>query len=77
MDGNQAARILYEGESMATIRQEAAKYNDLQNSTAAAASRGYIDGIIKPQDTRKYLISAFDMLATKLETGYAKKHLSI
>jgi acetyl-CoA carboxylase carboxyltransferase component len=77
MDANQAARILYEGESMATIRQEAAKYNDLQNSTAAAASRGYIDGIIKPQDTRKYLISAFDMLATKLETGYAKKHLSI
>ena len=40
----------------------------------AAARRGYVDTIIEPKETRKYLIGAFEMLYTKREELPAKKH---
>jgi len=40
----------------------------------AAAKRGYVDDIVNPEDTRKRVIAAFDMLFTKREDRPAKKH---
>ena len=56
------------------IRERAEAYDALQNSPESAATRGYVDGIILPAATRKRVIAAFDMLATKRETGIDKKH---
>ena len=39
-----------------------------------AASRGYIDGVIVPSETRPRLIDAFEMLATKRMSLPPKKH---
>ena len=40
----------------------------------AAAKRGYVDSIIEAEDTRKYVIGAFEMLFTKREDRPSKKH---
>ena len=42
--------------------------------TRKLSSRKYIDNIIDPADTRKYVIGAFEMLYTKREDRPAKKH---
>src|SRR3954452_19382936 len=42
-----------------------------------AASRGYIDDVIRPSDTRPRLIAALDVLATKRESNPPKKHGNI
>ncbi|MCB2183713.1 MAG: acyl-CoA carboxylase subunit beta [Desulfobulbaceae bacterium] len=39
-----------------------------------AASRGYIDEVIKPEETRNKLISALDRLKTKVVKNLPKKH---
>ena len=36
--------------------------------------RGYVDSVIEAQDTRKYVIGAFEMLYTKREDRPFKKH---
>ena len=38
-----------------------------RTNVASAAKRGYVDTIIEAQDTRKYVIGAFEMLFTKRE----------
>ena len=35
---------------------------------------GYVDTIINPEDTRKYVAAAFEMLYTKREDRPDKKH---
>lgn len=77
MDSLQAARILHEGEPASIVRQKAEEYEKLQNSAVSAAARGYADAIIMPEQTRKYLISAFEMLATKQDHTLIKKHTSV
>ncbi|MFB0532138.1 MAG: carboxyl transferase domain-containing protein, partial [Desulfatiglandales bacterium] len=42
-----------------------------------AASRGFVDAVILPQDTRPRIIDALEMLTTKRETRPAKKHGNI
>ena len=74
MDAGLAAMIMYSGESAEVIREKTAEYKELQSSPEAAARRGYVDAIISPADTRKYLIGAFEMLFTKREDRPAKKH---
>ncbi len=74
MDATLAAKIMYADEDAATINEKAAEYKELQSSPMAAARRGYVDTIIAPADTRKYLIGAFEMLFTKREERPAKKH---
>ena len=56
------------------INEKAAEYQNLQSSAMAAAKRGYVDDIVNPEDTRKRVIAAFDMLFTKREDRPAKKH---
>ena len=74
MDAKLAAKIMYADSDAATIQEEAEKYNELQSSPLSAARRGYVDTIIEPADTRKYVIGAFEMLFTKREERPSKKH---
>ena len=49
------------------LMKKVAEYQNLQGSVIAAAAKGYVDSIVEPVDTRKYLIGAFEMLYTKFE----------
>lgn len=74
MDAKLAAKIICDGQGAEAVEACAAEYAKLQTSAAAAARRGYVDQIIAPEDTRKYVIGAFEMLFTKREDRPAKKH---
>lgn len=73
MDAAVAAKIIYEKQPE-LISEKTAEYGKLQDSAESAARRGYIDSIIIPADTRKYLISAFEMLYSKKTDFVTKKH---
>ncbi len=77
MDAGMAAKIMYADADAETLKAKAAEYKELQSSAIAAARRGYVDTIITPADTRKYVIGAFEMLFTKREDRPVKKHGSI
>ena len=62
------------GDLNQVINEKVAEYQNLQGSVMAAAARGYVDSIVEPVDTRKYLIGAFEMLYTKFEERPGKKH---
>ena len=74
MDAKLAAQIMYADADAETLNEKAAEYKELQSSPNSAAARGYVDAIIEPADTRKYVIRAFEMLFTKREDRPAKKH---
>ncbi len=74
MEGKLAAKIMYEGQGADVINEKAAQYDALQVSAQSAARRGYVDRIVEAADTRKYVISAFEMLFTKSEDRPVKKH---
>lgn len=80
MDAELAAKIMYADEIAASkdvsalISEKAAAYAALQSSVEAAAARGYVDTVIRPEDTRKYIAAAFEMLFTKREDRPGKKH---
>lgn len=76
MDASNAAKIICNGDA-ASIDKTSAEYAELQNSCISAAKRGYVDNIVEPEDTRKYVIGAFEMLFTKREERPAKKHSTI
>ncbi len=50
------------GSDAATINEKAAEYATPSEQCNSAARRGYVDTIIEPEDTRKYVIGAFEML---------------
>ena len=54
-----------------------AEYEEEFNNPYVAASRGYIDDVILPSETRPRLISALEMLKDKRESNPAKKHGNI
>ncbi len=74
MDADLAAKIMYADVDAATLKEKAAQYRELQSGVASAAARGYVDSVISPADTRKYVIGAFEMLFTKREDRPSKKH---
>jgi len=74
MDATMAAKIMYAESDAQTMKEKAAEYRQLQSSPISAARRGYVDAIIEPADTRKYVIGAFEMLFTKREDRPNKKH---
>ena len=74
MDSKLAAKIMYEGQGVEVINEKAAEYAGLQNNVTSAARRGYVDYIVEPGETRKYVIGALEMLFTKSEDRPAKKH---
>lgn len=74
MDATLAAKIMYDGKDADTIKEKASEYKALQTSALSAAKRGYVDHIVQPADTRKYVIGAFEMLYSKVEARPSKKH---
>ena len=74
MDAKLAAKIICDGQGADAIEACAKEYAALQTSAVGAAKRGYVDQIVEPVDTRKYVIGAFEMLFTKREDRPAKKH---
>ena len=80
MDSSLAAKIMYADEisasedAAATVSAKAAEYAQLQSSVESAAARGYVDTVINPEDTRKYVAAAFQMLYTKREERPIKKN---
>ena len=72
-----AAKIMYTDADAGTLKAKTEEYKALQSSPLSAAGRGYVDTIIEPADTRKYVIGAFEMLFTKREERPSKKHGTI
>jgi propionyl-CoA carboxylase beta chain len=57
--------------------QLVADYEDRFANPYIAASRGYVDDVIRPSETRPRLIAALEMLANKRDTNPPKKHGNI
>ena len=74
MDAKLAAKIMYADAAADVLDEKAKEYEALQSDVTSAARRGYIDLIMDPVDTRKYLIAGFEMLFTKKVEGPMKKH---
>ena len=49
-------------------------YEDKFNNPYVAASRGLIDDVIEPRDSRRVLIKALEVTLSKRETHIPKKH---
>lgn len=83
MGAKGAANIIYRKDINSATdpnakRQECInEYEDLFNNPYVAASRGYIDAIIEPKETRMRLIDALEILSTKSESLPPKKHGNI
>jgi acetyl-CoA carboxylase carboxyltransferase component len=68
-------RELAHSDDGARRKQElVADYREKFANPYVAASRGYIDDIIEPRDTRPRLINALEMLSNKRDTNPPKKH---
>lgn len=83
MAAENAVRIIYNDElknvddKSTYLAEKTREYEALQTSAVSAAKRGYVDSIIEPCDTRKYVIGALDMLYSKREEQPVKKHGTI
>jgi len=83
MGGEGAIGIIYrreirEAKDPETKREEKLKgYRELLYSPYIAASRGYVDEVIVPRESRPKIIAALELLSTKKETRPSKKHGNI
>jgi acetyl-CoA carboxylase carboxyltransferase component len=57
--------------------QKLREYRELLYNPYIAASRGYVDEVITPQETRPKIVAALELLSSKRETRPAKKHGNI
>ena len=65
-------------EEMAFLRARlVAEYREKFANPYVAASRGYVDAVIEPKETRPRLINALEMLQNKRDTNPPKKHGNI
>ena len=74
LPAKQAVEILYPDKAVSELKEEQERYSKSHNSVKAFAGRAQIDGVIEPANTRKYLVSAFDLLYTKYSCVQDKKH---
>jgi propionyl-CoA carboxylase beta chain len=58
-------------------KEKEAEYAEMFANPYNAAARGYVDEVIKPEQTREKLIKAFKMLENKVDTLPKKKHGNI
>ena len=65
MEASMAAKIMYPDADAEELKVKASEYDSLQSNIMSAAARGYVDLVMDPADTRKYLVAAFEMLYTK------------
>ena len=83
MGAEGAANIIHRkeinsAEDPAAKRQEKIdEYNELLLNPYIAASRGHIDAVIVPSETRPRLIQALEVMCNKRETSLPKKHGNI
>ena len=83
MGAEGAANIMFRKEinlspdPAAKRKEKIEEYQKLFSNPYVAASRGYVDAVINPSDTRPCLIKAFSMLKTKKEIRPARKHGNI
>ncbi len=83
MGAKGAAEIIFKKEiSEAKNKEEKLKekeqeFNELFANPYKAAEHGYVDEVIKPEDTRKKLIASFKMLENKVAKLPRKKHGNI
>ncbi|MCG6906172.1 MAG: methylmalonyl-CoA carboxyltransferase [Desulfobacteraceae bacterium] len=64
-------------EPVAKRKEKIEEYKALFSNPYCAASRGYIDAVIEPSETRPRLIEALEILCTKRELRPPKKHGNI
>jgi propionyl-CoA carboxylase beta chain len=83
MGAKGAAEIIFKKEISEAADKEAkwkekeAEYAELFANPYNAASRGYVDEVIKPSQTREKLIRAFAMLENKVDSMPKKKHANM
>jgi propionyl-CoA carboxylase beta chain len=83
MGAKGAAEIIFRKEIAAAddpaakLAEKEAEYAELFAHPYNAASRGYVDEVIHPRDTREKLLRAFEMLAQKAVKLPRKKHSNI
>jgi len=65
------------GDPDAKRQEKIGEYNQLFANPYVAASRGYIDAVIVPRETRPRLIDALEAMCSKRETRPPKKHGNI
>ena len=65
------------GDPVAKRKEKIEEYKALFSNPYCAASRGYIDAVIEPGETRPRLIEALEILCTKRELRPPKKHGNI
>ncbi len=64
-------------DSAKKLQEKEDEYNEMFANPYNAASRGYIDEVIRPEQTRERLIRGFKMLENKADTLPKKKHGNI
>lgn len=75
-----AANIIFRKEIMeaadpeAMRKQKVAEYKEKFANPYVAASKGYIDSVINPADTRKFILQSLDISVDKYAGGPSKKH---
>lgn len=83
MGASGAANIVFrkeikEAEDPETKRAEKIReYEETVSNPYIAGARGYIDDVIVPEQTRKYVISAFEILQNKRKVRPSRKHGNI
>jgi propionyl-CoA carboxylase beta subunit len=83
MGAKGAAEIIFKKEIKeakdpeAKLKEKEAEYGEMFANPYNAAARGYVDEVIKPQQTREKLIAAFKMLENKVDSIPKKKHGNI
>jgi propionyl-CoA carboxylase beta chain len=83
MGAQGAVNILHRREIAAAADPEALRaqkvreYEDTLANPYVAAERGYLDSVIAPSETRRYVTKALRMLRTKRDTLPPKKHGNI
>ena len=83
MGAKGAAEIIFKKEITeakdpeAKLKEKEAEYIRLFANPYKAAEHGYVDEVIRPEDTRKKLIAAFNMLQNKVAKLPRKKHGNI
>lgn len=55
-------------------KQKVAEYKEKFANPYVAASKGYIDSVINPTDTRKFILQSLDISVDKYAGGPSKKH---
>lgn len=83
MGAKGAAEIIFRKEikeaadPAAKLAEKEAEYAEMFAHPYRAASRGYVDEVIRPEQTRAKLIRAYEMLENKVDTLPKKKHGNI